>query len=250
MPAPRRTVPFDRSIRDRLAVAHDTVVGARQPMSGVRRMVQESWRRALQLDLDPDRPLVRLDFDYHDLREYRDAHPLALALPTIERLLVRHTIDAGLIVAVGDSAGRLLWVDGDNDLRRKAEGMLFVEGADWSERTRGNERSRNRARSSTAGVQIGAPSTSAASCIRGVARPSRCTTRDSGVILGVIDITGAQAMPSRPRLAAARLEAAVAAGRGRAPHPPASSRPRTRATAPLDACGGPRRQADALGARP
>jgi hypothetical protein len=38
-----------------------------------------------------------------------------------------------MLVAVGDAMGRRLWVDGDRALRRRAEGMLFVEGAGWSE---------------------------------------------------------------------------------------------------------------------
>ena len=120
--------------RARIASAHDSVVGTHTPAPGVRRLVEESWQRSLQLKLDPDRLGTALEFDEDELREYRDAHPMSLVLPTIHSLLIRHTFDSGLIVAVGDEAGRLLWIDGDRSLRRKAERMLFVEGADWSER--------------------------------------------------------------------------------------------------------------------
>jgi transcriptional regulator of acetoin/glycerol metabolism len=36
-------------------------------------------------------------------------------------------------VAVGDAAGRLLWVEGDRRVRDLTGGMGFVAGANWSE---------------------------------------------------------------------------------------------------------------------
>lgn len=100
----------------------------------LRPLVQESWDRALSRHLDPEQLLVELDVPEDELVEYRLAHPLASVLPVIRRLLVRDADeDSGMLVAVGDAMGRLLWVDGDRALRRRAEGMLFVEGAGWSE---------------------------------------------------------------------------------------------------------------------
>jgi len=97
--------PTDSSERLRLASAHDSVIATRTAVSGVRRLVQESWQRSLQLELDPDHLGAAIDFDEDDLHEYRSAHPMALALPTIHSLLIRHTFDAGLIVAIGDDRG-------------------------------------------------------------------------------------------------------------------------------------------------
>jgi len=177
-------------------------------VSGVRRVVQESWLRSLNLDLDPDHPLVRLDLGSDDLRDYRAAHPLALALPTIQRLLVQHTLDAGLIVAIGDQAGRLLWIDGDQTLRRKAESMLFVEGADWSERAVGTS-APGTALALGHGVQI-----HGAEHFARMVHPWSCTAvpvhdPDSGGVLGVIDITGGREAVAPVTLPL--LEAAVAA---------------------------------------
>ncbi|MFT2816430.1 GAF domain-containing protein [Leifsonia sp. A12D58] len=139
--------------------------------------------------LDPDKPLTGPSLADDDLREYRSSHPLALVLPTIHNLLIRHTYDASLIVAVGDQAGRLLWVDGDRTLRHKAESMLFIEGADWSETA----------------VGTSAPGTALAldrsMQIRGtehfnrIVHPWSCSAvpvhdPSTGVIIGVIDITG------------------------------------------------------------
>ena len=183
-------------------------MGARTAASGVRRVVHDSWLRSLSLELDPDNPLVRLELGSDDLRDYRAAHPLALALPTIQRLLVQHTVDAGLIVAIGDQAGRLLWIDGDQTLRRRAEGMLFVEGADWSESAVGTS-APGTALALDQGVQI-----HAAEHYSRMVHPWSCTAvpvhdPDTGSVLGVIDITGGREAVEPVTLPL--LEAAVAA---------------------------------------
>ena len=200
--------PTDSSERQRLASAHDSVIATRTAVIGVRRLVQESWQRSLQLELDPDHLGAVIDFDKDDLHNYRSSHPMALALPTIHSLLIRHTFDAGLIVAIGDEAGRLLWIDGDRALRRKAEGMLFVEGADWSERAVGTS-APGTALALDHGIQI-----QGAEHFNRIVHPWSCTAVPvhdpaSGRILGVIDITGGADAVAPATLPL--LEAAVAA---------------------------------------
>lgn len=169
--------------------AHEAVVSGQLSTSGVRRVVRESWQRSLQLQLDPDQPLLELGFENEELREYRDAHPLSLVLPIIHQLLTRHTVDNGLIVAVGDQAGRLLWIDGDRSLRHKAESMLFVEGADWSEQAVGTS-APGTALALDRGIQIHREEH-----FNRIVHPWSCTAvpvhdRVEGRLLGVIDITG------------------------------------------------------------
>ena len=188
--------------------AHDTVIGDRAEPVGIRRLVADSWRRSLERSLDPDRVLARADLSEDDLREYRSAHPLALALPTLHRLLIRHTFESGLIVAVGDQSGRLLWIDGDRDLRRKAEGMLFVEGADWSEQRVGTS-APGTALALDHGIQIAGPEH-----FTRIVHPWSCTAVPvhdpaTGDVLGVIDITGGDEAVAPATLPL--LEAAVAA---------------------------------------
>lgn len=98
----------------------------------VRRVVRDSWDRASRHRLDPD-GLPRLELPEDDLDDWRRDHPLALALPVVRRLLVDDVAGSGLLVAIGDEHGRLLWVEGDPSARRRAEDMLFVAGAGWSE---------------------------------------------------------------------------------------------------------------------
>lgn len=193
---------------DTLRAAHDSVIGAHTTVDGIRHLVAESWRRSLDLELDPDRVLASADLPEDELRDYRSAHPLALALPTIHRLLVRHTYESRLIVAIGDQSGRLLWIDGDRDLRRKAESMLFVEGADWSESRVGTS-APGTALALDHGIQIAGPEH-----FTRIVHPWSCTAvpvhdPSTGALLGVIDITGGNDAVAPATLPL--LEAAVAA---------------------------------------
>lgn len=101
----------------------------------LRSVVAESWARCVHLDPDGPPPPVELTDD--ELSSYRSAHPLDSVMPAIRRLLVEDAEQSGLLVAVSDVHGRLLWVEGSADLRRRAESMHFVEGALWSEATAG-----------------------------------------------------------------------------------------------------------------
>lgn len=188
--------------------AHEQIVGERMSSAGVRRLVEESWKRSLARSLDPDTILPGLDLSDDELREYRNQHPLSLVLPTIHRLLIQHTFETGLIVAVGDQSGRLLWIDGDRALRSKAEGMLFVEGADWSEAAVGTS-APGTALALDHGIQI-----QQAEHFNRIVHPWSCTAvpvhdPSSGGLLGVIDITGGSDAVSPATMPL--LEAAVAA---------------------------------------
>lgn len=152
-------------------------------------LVQESWRRSAAFNLDPDAVPDALDLTDAALRERRAAHPLSVALPTIQQLLVRHADDSGLIVAIGDQTGRLLWVAGDAALRRRAEAMAFVEGADWSERAAGTSAP------GTALVLDRAVQIRRTEHYSRIVHPWSCTAvpvhdRATGAVVGVIDVTG------------------------------------------------------------
>ena len=190
MPVPQHPQDDDlHGLRDRLLRAQEAAIATGTVPPTLRPVVRESWERALRGQIDPDRTLPRIELDEEEFREYRAAHALAPVMPVIRRLLVDGADDAGLVVAIGDEHGRLLWVEGDAGLRRRAEDMLFVAGADWSE----------------ASVGTSAPGTALeldrAVQIRGaehynrIVHPWSCTAAPvhdpaSGALLGVIDITG------------------------------------------------------------
>ncbi|WP_435277379.1 transcriptional regulator [Rhodococcus yananensis] len=119
----------------RVSRAHDTFVGAlgERRIDHVRSVVRDSWLRSLHRGVDPDvvdQPGLLTGVD---LEQYRAGHPMGLIRPVVRKLLVDDGADAGLLVAISDERGRLLWVEGDHGARDRALTMNFVEGADWSE---------------------------------------------------------------------------------------------------------------------
>ena len=188
--------------------AHESAMTDRVFHTGVRKLVQDSWQRSLSLSLDPSSVAPERALTDAELRDLRNQHPLAAVLPVVHNLLIRHAVDAELIVAIGDESGRLLWIDGDRVLRRRVEEMLFVEGADWSESRVGTS-APGTALALDRGIQI-----RRAEHFNALAHPWSCTAvpihdPDTGKILGVIDITGGDQAVAPQTLPL--VEAAVAA---------------------------------------
>ena len=177
-------------------------------LPGLSSLIQESWRRSAELHANPDNPEAPLAMDREELEEYRRQHPLAAIMPVIHKLLVLPSHDSGMLVAVGDEVGRLLWVEGDAAMQRRAEGMMFVPGADWSEATVGTSAPGN-ALALGRGIQI-----SGAEHYKRSVHPWSCTAvpfhdPDSGALLGVVDITGTESAVAPHTLSL--VEATVAA---------------------------------------
>ena len=180
--------------------------GVRVP--GLRSLVEESWQRSVQFRANPDNPEAPLAMDREELDEYRRQHPLATIMPVIHKLLVLPSHDSGLLVAVGDEVGRLLWVEGDAVMQRRAEGMMFVAGADWSEASVGTS-APGTALAVGRSIQI-----SGAEHYKRSVHPWSCTAvpfhdPDSGALLGVVDITGTESAVAPHTLSL--VEATVAA---------------------------------------
>ncbi|MET0932398.1 MAG: GAF domain-containing protein [Mycetocola sp.] len=190
---------------------HETVIGDRTEFrvgDGIRRLVRESWQRSLSLRLDPLTAPAAPTLDTHELDSLRSGHPLATVLPVINTLLVRHAAEFGLIVAVADEQGRLLWIDGDSAVRTRAESMHFVVGADWSEATVGTS-APGTALALDHGIQI-----QRAEHFSQLAHSFSCTAVPihdpvTGTVIGVIDITGGDGAVAPQTLPL--VEAAVAA---------------------------------------
>lgn len=193
---------------------HESLDAGQLPLSGagrlpgLRPLVRESWQRSLALRANPDSDAAPLAMDLAELEDYRRRHPLATVMPVIRKLLVQPSHDSGLLVAVGDGQGRLLWVDGDPALRRRAEGMLFVAGADWSEASVGTS-APGTALALGHSIQI-----AGAEHYTRAVHPWSCTAvpfhdPDSGALLGVVDITGSETAVAPHTLSL--VEATVAA---------------------------------------
>jgi hypothetical protein len=178
-----------RQLSRYLRSAHDHFVSTGHLDRSLRPLVADSWRRSVDSGIDPECSLAPIRWDDERLAQVRATHPLAPVMPVIRRLLVDPAAESGLLVAVSDAAGRLLWVEGDSSLRSRAENMHFLPGADWSESGAGTN-APGTALALDAPVQI-----LGAEHLSRPVTPWSCSAvpihePDTGAVLGVLDLTG------------------------------------------------------------
>lgn len=189
--------------------AHERLGASEVPAdSGLRALVRDSWQRSLAHSRDPDRSAPAHVLDAASLAEARRTHPLRHVLPVVERLLAAPAAGTGLLVAIADECGRMLWVLGDEDARRRASAMGFEPGMDWSEASIGTS-APGTALAVDASVQI-----AGAEHFSRAVHPWSCTAvpvhdPHTGRLLGVVDLTGDEDAVARHSLPL--VEAAVAA---------------------------------------
>ena len=121
----------------RVSTAHRSFVEDRSSSGNVRSVILDSWLRSRIKGVDPDGGSEQPALSGAELDRYRDAHPMAIIRPVIRKLLVEDAAETGLLVAISDADGRLLWVDGDTAAKDRALSMNFAEGTDWSEESKG-----------------------------------------------------------------------------------------------------------------
>lgn len=99
----------------------------------VRPLVRDSWRRSIARLVGVE-ALPPLELDSDMLQYLRRTHPLAGVLDMVRSLLLPGGAShSDVVVALGDAAGRLIWVEGDHRIRSLTEDMGFTAGANWSE---------------------------------------------------------------------------------------------------------------------
>ncbi|TFC16907.1 GAF domain-containing protein, partial [Cryobacterium algoritolerans] len=112
--------------------AHDLALsGAAQP--NVSPSIWASWQRALAGGIDPDRHLPRHLHEVSDVVSLRGGHPLAAVMPALTELLADETASGRHLLVLTNAQGEILWRVGSRAILRQADGLEFVEGADWSE---------------------------------------------------------------------------------------------------------------------
>lgn len=178
------------------ALAHERFIAgdarparSRSARLDVRSVVLDSWRRSRAGGVDPDGVLPPMAWDADQLAKARAESPLAAIMPVVRRLLVDDAADAGLLVAVADAHGRLLWVEGETDLRDRAADMHFLEGARWGELDAGTNAPALAIRHDHA-VQV-----FASEHFHHVVQTWSCSAAPvhhpiTGAVIGAIDITG------------------------------------------------------------
>lgn len=179
--------PADQRYQRAVAAAHQKLTDAIVDTAQVRSPVSESWRRCLELHNTPETVTAPATITSQTLAEHRKTHPIAAVLPMLQTLLAP-AHDVGLITAISNTAGHLLWVDGATNTRTRAEDIGFAPGTDWSEASMGT---------SAPGAAL---STGAIAQVAGAEHFSRsvhdfyCSAiplhHPSGGVLGMLDLTG------------------------------------------------------------
>ncbi|ORI16494.1 helix-turn-helix domain-containing protein [Rhodococcus sp. 1168] len=173
-----------------MSTAHRLFVDDEPPSSdSVRSVVLDSWLRSRTKGVNPDGGNDSLALSGAELERYRDGHPMSIIRPVIRKLLVEDAADTGLLVAISDAEGRLLWVEGDATAKDRALTMNFAEGADWSEESKGTN-APGTALAVDHCVQIFAAEHFSRSVHEWSCSAAPVHHPTSGHILGAIDITG------------------------------------------------------------
>ena len=176
--------------------AHELFVetGTMSPATGrtsVRSVVRDSWMRSVKGGVSPSGMTDDNSMSWNDFVEYRNGHPMATAYPLVRSLMLDEVSDSGVVVALTDDVGRLLWVEGDHKARDQAGDINFVEGALWAEQVAGTN-APGLALEVDHGVQIFGAEHFAVrvqdwNC---VAAPVHDPV--TGAVIGVIDVTGGE----------------------------------------------------------
>ncbi|NNG36478.1 helix-turn-helix domain-containing protein [Nakamurella aerolata] len=159
---------------------------------GVRSVVAESWQRSRSNGVDPQHAAPAGWDDDRDLDSYRRDHPMAAVRTLVQQLLLPDAADGGLVVAISDERGRLLWVDGHAATRNRAATMNFAAGADWNERAVGTN-APGTAIALDHGVAVFGLEHYNNSALGWSCSAAPVHHPATGAILGVIDITGGPA---------------------------------------------------------
>ncbi|PFG19181.1 GAF domain-containing protein [Serinibacter salmoneus] len=184
--------------------AHERFLTRGEVAPRVRSAVAASWERSARVGVDPDAPTPPVDLSEQDVAALRRDHPLAWAIPIARTLLLEP--DAGWVAALTDTAGRLLWVEGNGAARRDLETVGFTEGATWREDCTGTNAPGTALATDSAVRVLGAEHW--ATPIHGWNCAAAPVHGPTGQVLGVLDITGAD--PVASPLAASLLRATVA----------------------------------------
>jgi GAF domain len=192
------------------ALAGETPADGALAGAGLREVVAQSWLRSAEAKVNPDSdPPVPLTGA--QLAAYRDSHPLAAVVGVLRDLVGATADDGEHLMAVSDQAGRLLWVEGHRAARARAEAMNFVEGALWDERHAGTN-APGTALALGQPVQIFSTEHFRHPVQRWTCAAAPIRDPATGQVIGIIDVTGGDAVAHPHSLALVKAAARAAAG--------------------------------------
>ncbi|QYJ02634.1 hypothetical protein KUV85_09800 [Nocardioides panacisoli] len=161
--------------------------------TAMRAAVADSWHRSAAAGVLAEDSCAPVTVTGDQLRDLRDAHPLARVFPLLDDVLGQAARDCDAIMAVSDEVGQLLWLCGAPSAMRRAERIGFVEGSNWDERLAGTN-------APGLALRLGRPtSIVAAEHFRHSVKQWSCAATPihdpiDSRLLGVLDVTGGDAI--------------------------------------------------------
>jgi hypothetical protein len=113
-----------------------SIESARSAGHAIDPVIGESWRRCSQ-QIDPHRAAAPVDSEPDDVRARWAASPIRRSGVDVEGQLAQAAEAGGLVAAVTDEDGRILWSAGSRQMRTVAERVGFVPGGRWDEPSAG-----------------------------------------------------------------------------------------------------------------
>lgn len=188
--------------------AHEAFLSRGAVEAPVRTVVADSWRRCAGARVRPD-GLARIALADADLADYRAAHPMARVMPLVRELLGSIADDGAHLLSVCDEQGRMLWVEGHPQVRRRAERMNFVPGSRWAEPAVGTN-APGTALAVDHAVQIFAAEHYCLPVQSWTCSAAPVHDPHTGRLLGAVDITGGDHLASPQSLALVQATARAA----------------------------------------
>jgi hypothetical protein len=154
-----------------------------------RGVVARSWTRMRADGHDPDRTTTDHPVGIEALEQRRRASPLGSVLRGLRSNLAAVADEAQHIMVVTDADGVVLWRDGCNGVRHRADALGFAEGATWTETAVGTNAI------GTALVERAPVQLFSAEHYQRSLHPWTCAAAPvhdprTGALLGIVDISG------------------------------------------------------------
>ncbi|WP_035758716.1 GAF domain-containing protein [Granulicoccus phenolivorans] len=175
----------------------------------MRAEVADSWRRSVAAGVRPDSGEPPIGVTPDEIQDRRQGHPLASVQPLLTEVLGPAAEDCGAMLAIFDQTGSMLWAYGPNAARRRVEAIGFVEGTRWDEPAVGTSAPGLalllQRPVSVSGAEHFRESVQRVNCVAAPIRDPR-----TGLVLGVLDITGGSNVAEPQTLAMIRAAARMA----------------------------------------
>ena len=126
-----------RALAMRLRRSWESGLGGGKVGTCVRPVIEQSWQRLVGAGLDPDHLEPCRAFARDELRDRRAESPLSGCIDVLRHCLGGLAREAEHVMVVVDGSGRILWMEGDPRVRRRADRIAFEEGMLWTEASAG-----------------------------------------------------------------------------------------------------------------